>query len=36
MGLKWADVDLDGGMLQVRRIISEARTGHMEEETKRA
>ena len=35
VGLKWADVDLDGGMLQVRRIMSETRTGRMEEETKR-
>lgn len=33
-GLKWADVDLDGYMIQVRRIMSETRTGRMEEETK--
>ncbi len=28
LGLKWEDVDLDAGSLQVRRTLSETRTGH--------
>jgi len=28
LGLKWDDVDLDAGTLQVRRTLSETRTGH--------
>lgn len=28
LGLKWEDVDLEGGTLQVRRTLSETRTGH--------
>ena len=34
LGLKWQDVDLDAGTLQVRRTMSEARVGRIEEETK--
>jgi integrase len=34
LGLKWADIDLDAGTLQVRRTMSETRTGRVEEETK--
>ncbi len=34
LGLKWADVDPDSGTLQVRRTMSETRTGRVEEETK--
>lgn len=34
LGLKWSDVDLDAGTLQVRRTMSETRTGRVEEETK--
>jgi integrase len=34
LGLKWADVDLEAGTLQVRRTMSETRTGRVEEETK--
>jgi integrase len=34
LGLKWADVDLDAGTLQVRRTLSETRTGHIFEKPK--
>ena len=34
LGLKWADIDLEAGVLQVRRTMSETRTGRVEEETK--
>ena len=34
LGLKWADLDMDAGVLQVRRTMSEARSGRIEEETK--
>jgi integrase len=34
LGLKWSDVDLDGGVLQVRRTMSEARSGRIEEQPK--
>src|SRR5215204_1982716 len=34
LGLKWADIDLNAGTLQVRRTMSETRTGRIEEETK--
>ena len=34
LGLKWEDIDLDAGTLQVRRTMSETRTGRIEEETK--
>ncbi len=34
LGLKWSDVDLDAGTLQVRRTMSEAREGRIEEGTK--
>ena len=34
LGLKWTDVNLDTGVLQVRRTMSETRTGRVEEETK--
>jgi len=34
LGLKWADVDLESGMLQVRRTLSETRTGHIFEKPK--
>jgi integrase len=34
LGLKWADVDLESGTLQVRRTMSETCTGRVEEETK--
>lgn len=34
LGLKWEDIDLDVGTLQVRRTMSETRTGRVEEETK--
>ena len=36
LGLKWDDVDLNAGVLQVRRTMSETRTGRVEEETKKA
>ena len=34
LGLKWADLDMNAGVLQVRRTMSEAREGRIEEETK--
>jgi integrase len=34
LGLKWADLNLDKGILQVRRTMSETREGRLEEETK--
>jgi len=34
LGLKWADLDMNAGVLQVRRTMSEARDGRIEEETK--
>ncbi len=34
LGLKWEDVDLDSGMLQVRRSLSEARSGRIFEAPK--
>jgi integrase len=34
LGLKWSDVDLAGGVLQVRRTMSEARSGRIEEQPK--
>ncbi len=34
LGLKWSDVNLDAGTLQVRRTMSEARSGRIEEGTK--
>jgi integrase len=34
LGLKWEDVDLEGGTLQVRRTLSETRTGHVFEAPK--
>jgi integrase len=34
LGLKWDDVDLDAGTLQVRRTLSETRTGHKFEKPK--
>ncbi len=34
LGLKWEDVDLEGGTLQVRRTLSETRTGHIFEAPK--
>lgn len=34
LGLKWADLNLELGTLQVRRTMSETRTGRIEEETK--
>lgn len=34
LGLKWGDIDLEGGTLQVRRTMSEARAGRIEEGTK--
>jgi integrase len=34
LGLKWADVDLETGTLQVRRTLSETRTGHKFEKPK--
>ena len=34
LGLKWSDVDLDTNTLQVRRTMSEAREGRIEEGTK--
>ena len=34
LGLRWSDVDLDAGVLQIRRTMSETRTGRVEEETK--
>lgn len=34
LGLKWQDVDLDAGTLQVRRTMSETRTGRVEESPK--
>ncbi len=34
LGLKWSDVDLDTGTLQVRRTLSETRTGHKFEKPK--
>ena len=34
LGLKWDDVDLDAGMLQVRRTLSEPKGGHIFEAPK--
>jgi integrase len=34
LGLKWQDADLDAGTLQVRRTMSETRTGRVEEQPK--
>lgn len=34
LGLKWSDVDLAGGVLQVRRTMSETRSGRIEEQPK--
>ena len=34
LGLRWADVDLDGGTLAVRRTLSETKTGHIFETPK--
>ena len=34
LALKWQDVDLDAGTLQVRRTMSETRTGRVEEQPK--
>jgi integrase len=34
LGLKWSDIDLDAGTLQVRRTQSESRVGRIEEEPK--
>lgn len=34
LGLKWADLNLDKGILQVRRTMSETREGRVEEETR--
>jgi integrase len=34
LGLKWQDLDLDAGTLQVRRTMSETRTGRVEEQPK--
>jgi integrase len=34
LGLKWSDVDLLGGVLQVRHTISETRSGRIEEQPK--
>jgi integrase len=34
LGLRWDDVDLDAGALQVRRTLSETRTGHKFEKPK--
>jgi integrase len=34
LGLKWSDVDLNSGTLQVRRTMSESRVGRIEEDTK--
>jgi integrase len=34
LGLRWEDVDLEAGMLQVRRTLSEARTGRIFEAPK--
>jgi len=34
LGLKWADLDMNARVLQVRRTMSEARDGRIEEETK--
>ena len=34
LGLKWIDVDIDSGTVQVRRTMSEARTGRIEEDPK--
>ncbi|MEJ7818776.1 MAG: site-specific integrase, partial [Rubrobacteraceae bacterium] len=34
LGLKWEDVDLEAGMLQVRRTLSEARSGRVFESPK--
>jgi integrase len=34
LGLRWNDVDLDAGALQVRRTLSETRTGHKFEKPK--
>jgi integrase len=34
LGLRWADLDLEGGTLQVRRTLSETRTGHKFEKPK--
>jgi integrase len=34
LGLKWGDIDLDSGTLQVRRTMSETRAGRTEENTK--
>lgn len=34
LGLKWADVDLHSGTLQVRRTTLETHTGRVEKETK--
>ena len=34
LGLKWSDVDLDAGTLQVRRTLSEALAGHLFEPPK--
>jgi integrase len=34
LGLKWSDVDLEAGTLQVRRTMSESRVGRIEEQPK--
>lgn len=34
LGLKWADVDLVSGVMQIRRTLSESREGRIEESTK--
>jgi integrase len=34
LGLRWEDVDLEAGMLQVRRVLSEARSGRIFEAPK--